>query len=297
MASPSPFDDLLKEFDDDTLAPRRPPEDPLRGENLQKLLALSKKLEAIAKMLDPSDAKHPLNGQTVPEEARARLKSLVNQLMTIQDTLHEIEKALLEEQVAAEAAPPEHPPTRDRFDDLERPPFADREEQLPPRRRPPTDQPFLDEPDRFARPRPLREPPTETSSIQKTTDSPPSTGTQPPPLPHEDDPLDAPPIATVAAPPNAREPSKETEPLPEPNEIEHPSPTTTPPSPPPIPHDHLHLEKEKQEFAAYKTKWEDVFTADPSQRAAHPEVQQYYDQMEAYFHEKMAYINAKNPQP
>ncbi len=294
MASPSPFDDLLKEFGDDAPALRRPPEDPLRGENLQKLLALSKKLEAVAKTLDPSDAKHPLNGQSVPEEARGRLKSLVSQLMDVQDALHTIEKTLLEEQVAEEITPAERPLNRDPFDDFGATPLPAREGYPPLDRRPQRDEPFPPEPDPFSRQRPFPE---------EIADVPPRhRGNEPAPSANEPerpslDALDA--ITPSGAPAMASEEKAPSEqnPLPPPIKTQPSTTADLPTPPPPIHHDHAHLEQEKQAFETYKADWERVFAADPAQRAAHPEVQQYYDQMEAYFREKKAYINAKNPQP
>ncbi len=270
MASASPFDDLLKEFDDDALGPRRPPEDPLRGENLQKLLALSKKLEGIAKTLDPSDAKHPLNGQTVPEAARIRLKALVGELMRVQEALHGIEKGLLEAQ-ETEAA--KQPTSHERpFDDLDRPP-SPRE-----RRRDPLDEDLL--------PPPRKRPPLDALDDLSPTQA------QEKPSQEERAPFpfaETNPLPTKSAEASAPTPLA-TEPPAEP-------PMPVPPAPPALTPDHLHLEQEKQAFEAYKASWEHVFATDPSQRNAHPEVQQYYDQMEAYFKEKMAYISSKNQQP
>ena len=271
MASAAPFDDLLKEFDDDALGPRRPPEDPLRGENLQKLLALSKKLETIAKTLDPSDTKHPLYGQTVPETARVRLKALVGELMRVQDGLHSIEKALLETKEAETATEPQ--PAERPHDDLGHPPSL-RESRL---------EPLDDDPlyPRHKRP-PLR----------------------------EDD--DLPPLPPVKKPSHEENPSLSSSPKSEPlHKKETGADITLPvaandqaaphipvaPAQPAITPDHLQLEQEKQAFEAYKASWEQVFRTDPSQRAAHPEVQQYYDQMEKCFQEKMAYISTKNQQP
>lgn len=107
---PSPFDDLLKEFDEPLGGPEdKPPEDPLRGENLELLMKLSKKIEGVAATLDPSGPKHPLHNQQLPEEARLRLKNVINGLMDVQGELHEIEKDLLEE-IDPKEAPPEPSP-------------------------------------------------------------------------------------------------------------------------------------------------------------------------------------------
>ncbi len=305
MASPSPFDDLLKEFDDDVLStPRRPPEDPLRGENLQKLLTLSKKLEAIAKTLDPSDAKHPLSGQTVPEEARTRLKALVSELMSVQETLHEIEKNLLEAQAATETASPDAPAHRDPFADLGAPLPPRRGDRAPspegeelPSRRPsfPRDEIFSNATAPFptSNEKPLSDLMENHPSMELEKDRAPMRRSEPTSIPPLEDPLDGGPTPLTEISKDPTLPKTETAPT---KQTDPPSSSTLP-APPVITPDHLHLEKEKRDFEAYKAGWEQVFTADPTQRAAHPEVQHYFEQMEAYFHEKMAYLSTNTPQP
>lgn len=305
MASPSPFDDLLKEFDDDVLsAPRHPPEDPLRGENLQKLLALSKKLEAIAKMLDPSDTKHPLNGQTVPEEARARLKALVSELMSVQETLHSIEKNLLEPQATTETATPAAPTNHDPFADLDAPflprrgdraRFPEGEEPISHSSSSPRDEIRSKETDPFLA--------SNEKSRSDLSENPPSMELERDRAPiRQSEPMSKPPLEDVHDEERmpltkiSRETTFPQTKTAQTRQTEPPS-GPTPPAPPAITPDHLHLEKERHDFETYKAGWEQVFAADPSQRAAHPEVQQYYDQMETYFKEKMAYLSTNTPQP
>ena len=95
MSSLSSFDDLLSELDTSPAGPSEK-EDPLRSDCLKRLVDLSKQLEKIAIVLDPSEKKHPLHGLTVPTEARAKLKNLVNELMVVQGELQKAEEALLE---------------------------------------------------------------------------------------------------------------------------------------------------------------------------------------------------------
>lgn len=196
----SSFDDLLNELD---AAPteKTEEENPLRNDCLRRLVDLSKQLEKIALILDPSEKKHPLNGQTVPAEARAKLKGLVNELMQVQGDLQKIEESLL--------TPVIDPVPSASDDQMDSP--APLREPLPP--------PTLDEPQ----------------------------NTSPFPPPQE---IKIDPVALAA------------------------------------------LDQEKKDFAAYKLQWETVFSADSAQRAAHPEVQAYYEQMETYFIEKERHLTS-----
>lgn len=195
----SSFDDLLSELD---AAPpeKQTEENPLRNDCLRRLVDLSKNLEKIALILDPSEKKHPLHGQTVPAEARGNLKTLVNELMQVQGDLQKIEESLLT-------------------------------------------------------------PESEHSLSAEPTESIPS-----------------PEITPVPTPPPV---------------VEEPLIPAAPAAPSIDPVLQAEFDKEKTDFSAYKSQWETVFTADPAQRAAHPEVQAYYDQMEAYFLEKAKHLTAE----
>ncbi len=94
MSSLSSFDDLLSELDAPATA-EKPQEDPLRGDCLRRLVEASKAIEKIAQVLDPSEKKHPLFGQTVPAAERAQLKGVVGRLMQKQKELQQLEETLL----------------------------------------------------------------------------------------------------------------------------------------------------------------------------------------------------------
>lgn len=118
------------------------------------------------------------------------------------------------------------------------------------------------------------------------------------PLEHDDL---LPPRSLEHAPPSI--PTSDTPPQ-EPMPIASAQPTKpapaspTPPPPPPTlsgPSDaylaaKTKLDEERNAFDAYKQQWETVFTADPTQRDAHPEVLAYYKQMEQYFIDHEAYL-------
>ena len=91
----STFDDLLRELD--TTASPTKPEDPARHEAMRTLMDASKLLEKIATLLDPSDAKHPLHGASLPDASRVQLQALVKHLIAIQTQLETLEHALIEE--------------------------------------------------------------------------------------------------------------------------------------------------------------------------------------------------------